>query len=132
MTTPPTIIDTAYLPDGIAGLTDGHTIWLNPNLTTAGRRCTLAHELIHIERGLPPEWAAAREEHIIDRIASIRLTSFEELLDALIWHAGDHNRPALAETLELDLSMTHARLQAVTPQERDTINRHLDNLELGA
>ena len=46
------IISSLPLPAGIAGLTDGHTIWLNPNLTPAGRRCTLAHELIHIERGV--------------------------------------------------------------------------------
>lgn len=44
---PINIITNQPLPDGVAGLTDGTTIWLNPRLTPAGRCCTLTHELVH-------------------------------------------------------------------------------------
>ncbi|MDU7361204.1 MAG: ImmA/IrrE family metallo-endopeptidase [Propionibacteriaceae bacterium] len=39
------------LPNGYRGLTDGQTIWLSDRLSQRERRCTLVHELIHIERG---------------------------------------------------------------------------------
>jgi len=99
------IISSLPLPAGIAGLTDGHTIWLNPNLTPAGRRCTLAHELIHIERGVIhhlPDVLAAREEHSVDRIA----------IDT-----------------DVDLSTLDVRLRTVTPDEAAAINRALADLE---
>ncbi len=42
----------ATLPRGVRGLTDGvATIWLDHALTQRERRCTLAHELIHVQRG---------------------------------------------------------------------------------
>lgn len=125
------IIDHISLPEGVAGITDGRTIWLNKNLTPAGRRCTLAHELIHIERGIPPEWAEAKEEIKVDKIASRRLTSHEELLDALLWHDGDDHRAALADTLNLDITMTNVRLKTVTPEETEQINAALANLREG-
>lgn len=123
-----TIIDTTPLPDGIAGLTDGTTIWLNPRLTETGRRCTLEHELVHLLRGLPPPGLEAKEEHKVDRIAARRLAPADQLLDAIVWTHGGHHRGELAWELEIDLGMLGARLEAVTPTERDRINQALDEL----
>ena len=126
------IIDHHPLPAGIAGLTDGHTIWLNPNLTPAGRRCTLAHELIHIERGVIhhlPDVLAAREEHTVDRIAAHRLIHIDALVDAIVWAQGDHDRCSIAIDTDVDLSTLDVRLRTVTPDEAAAINRALADLE---
>ena len=123
-----TIIDTIPLPRGIAGLSDGNTIWLNPHLTAAGRRCTLEHELVHIERGIAPKEYEAREERTVDRIAAARLTPLSELLDSIIWHQGEGTRGAIAETLGVDIAMLQARLEIVTDAERQAINHALADL----
>lgn len=123
-----TIIEHIDLPTGVAGLTDGHTIWLNPKLTTAGRRCTLAHELIHIDRGIPPTGLEAKEEHKVDRIAAHHITPTAELVDAILWTQNTTNRTILAQELNLDISMLTTRLTTVTDTERVLINRALDNL----
>lgn len=39
------------LPDGLAGCTDGTRVWVDDRLTLTERRCTLAHELVHIWAG---------------------------------------------------------------------------------
>lgn len=39
------------LPDGLAGCTDGTRIWVDDRLTLTERRCTLAHELVHVWAG---------------------------------------------------------------------------------
>lgn len=126
------IIDHQPLPAGIAGLTDGHTIWLNPNLTPAGRRCTLAHELIHIERGVIHHLSdvlAAREEHTVDRIAAHRLIHIDALVDAIVWAQGDHDRCSIAIDTDVDLATLDVRLRTVTPDEAEAINRALADLE---
>ena len=126
------IIDRMPLPPGIAGLTDGHTIWLNPNLTPAGRRCTLAHELIHVERGVIhhlPDVLAAREEATVDRIAAHRLIAIDDLVTAIVWAQGDHDRCSIAIDTDVDLSTLDVRLRTVTPDEAAAINRALADLE---
>lgn len=123
------IINDSHLPRSIAGLTDGTTIWLNPSLTPAGRRCTLAHELVHVERGLPPAYQETREERIVDRLAAHRLTSTEELLEAIIWTQGGHSREALAAELNIDLDTLDTRLRTATDEERNLINTALAELE---
>jgi hypothetical protein len=49
------------------------------------RRCTLAHELVHDERGLVtsgmPPALAAKEEHAVEREVARRLVPPEELVD---------------------------------------------------
>ena len=59
-------------------------IALDPTLGRVERRCVLAHELVHLERGLLPRWAAehvrANEERLVDGEAARRLVPEEELL----------------------------------------------------
>ena len=130
-TTGPRIIDTMPLPPGIAGLTDGHTIWLSPTLTPAGRRCTLAHELAHIHRGIHPDLPPhleQREERAVDRAAAHMLTDGEALLDAIIWAQGDEHRGAIAAELDIDQAMLDVRMRTATPVEAAAIREALENL----
>lgn len=44
-------VHTVRLPGALAGVTDGHTIWVDDRLTLVERRCTIAHELVHVWAG---------------------------------------------------------------------------------
>ncbi len=62
---------------------DGATIMLRDGLTRVERRCTLAHELVHVERGggseHPDPVVRRREERWVDRIVADRLVPEDEL-----------------------------------------------------
>lgn len=73
-----------------------------PSATQAERRCTLSHELLHVERGpLPADpVGAAREERTVDQLAARRLITLPDLVDGLRVHRDD---PAqLADHLWVD------------------------------
>lgn len=63
---PHLIIHWDHLPPGMSGATDGRRIYLERNLLQVERRCTLAHELVHVDMGhvgcQPPdvEWDVRR------------------------------------------------------------------------
>lgn len=62
---------------------------LRADLDAIGRRCTLAHELVHVERGggseHPDPVVRAREEMWVDRVVVDRLVPEDELA---AWLAG--------------------------------------------
>lgn len=94
------------LPDRIMGLQRGARIWLCRSLTQVERRCTLSHELLHVERGpLPADpVGAAREERAVDQLAARRLITLPDLVDGLRVHRDD---PAqLADHLWVDGSQS--------------------------
>lgn len=86
-------IRVADLPDETGGgvlrrSRDRVYIFLDRSLSQAERRCVLAHELVHLERGTnarcswhAPMWSAvvAREELAVDRIVATRLVPLDEL-----------------------------------------------------
>ena len=94
------------------------TISLRIGLTDAQERCTLAHELVHAERGdcgLSEVALNARQELIVEREAARRLISLPALTEAVRWscHPGE-----LAELLHVDLGTLRARLRSLTDAER--------------
>ncbi len=91
------------LPDRLMGLQAGRRIWMCRTLTQAERRCTLTHEILHLERGLVADpAAAAREERIVDEIAARRLITLGSLVDGLRW---SRDPAQLAEHLWVDLHL---------------------------
>lgn len=71
--------------DQISGLTDGiSTIWLDKRLFQVEKRCSLTHELIHIERGHTSRQSAA-VEHQVRAETARRLIPLEELLRHKRW-----------------------------------------------
>ena len=106
------------LPDRIWGLTSfsPRRIWLCKRLRQVHRRCTLTHELIHLERGpLPADPAlAAREERIVDELASRRLIELPHLADGLRW---TRDLTELADTLWVDTPTLQTRLATLDPAE---------------
>lgn len=71
----------AHLPQGMHGRTDGRsTIELGVHLSVRAARCTLGHELIHIERGhVPPIPPDELTEASVDAEAVRRLVPLESL-----------------------------------------------------
>ncbi|MFV8320324.1 hypothetical protein [Mycobacterium sp. 23] len=93
------------------------------SLTPHERRCTLAHELVHIERGPVPSnpEMAQIEEDIVDEIASRRLVGFEDLV-ATIRECPNGAMSAWAYRLWVDQPMLEVRLRNVRQQELDAVD----------
>src|SRR3954451_892466 len=76
----------AELPPGVVGTTCDatSTVTLALGMSQADRRCTIANETEHIERGPVPPHEVLREELLIDRkVAGLPIPSLPELVDAL-------------------------------------------------
>ena len=110
----PTIIDDA-LPEGILGLTDGHTtIWLDERLTAVDRRIVLAHELLHYQRGDAGHCTAV-VEHGIYREVACSLIRIDALGEAAAW---SQHIWVIADELDAMPGTVTDRLHALTDVER--------------
>lgn len=111
----------APLPEGLLGITlhDWHLIALNRTMDATERRCVLAHELAHWERGPVPctPWLAAKEEATCDLIAARRLIPLDALAD-LAWC---DNLGQAAEELDVTEDVLACRLDHLTDSERDRL-----------
>lgn len=107
------------LPGDLRGVTDGRTIWLDPRMTQAQRRCVVAHETVHCERGVP---ADAKEERRVDQIAARRLVALDELVEALLW---TRHTAELVDELWVDSAAFVALVQSLTPAEKAWIDQQL-------
>jgi hypothetical protein len=100
------------------------TVTLALGMSQAERRCTIAHETQHIERGPVPPHEVPGEELLIDRlVARLLIPSLPELVDALAW-AGGHLETA-ADALWVDDYLLQVRLAALTAPERAYAGRRL-------
>ena len=110
----------APLPGATLALTEfgARRIVVDPRQLQAERRSTIAHELVHVERGPSPPgaWWVAREERLVDQVASRRLISVDALGEALAW---TRDVSELAEELWVDEAMVRARLDGLTVGERE-------------
>lgn len=114
------------LPDGLLGYTDlaGGRIVLARDLSQRERRCTLTHELGHLQRGLVPDddHLEAREHRDIDSAAARLLVTLEDLVHALLWSTHPEE---VADELWVDTLTLQARLADLTHQEREAIASRL-------
>jgi hypothetical protein len=115
------------LPHRVWGLQSGHMIWLCRRLNQARRRCTLTHELIHLERGPVPTEpiARAKEERAVSVTAARRLIPIAALIDAYRWCPGG-NVSELAEELWVDVPTLRVRMTALDPFEVAELEHQLD------
>lgn len=107
------------LPHGRRGRTDFWTnsVTLNRRLKQVERRCTICHELIHIERGPLPDddRLAAREESKVEREVARRLIEVRPLGEALAW--ARHISEA-ADVLWVTEDVLRVRLSHLSPDEQ--------------
>lgn len=86
---PRVVLAWAHLPEGHFGMAEkvccGWQVTLAANLDRVGRRCTLAHELIHVERGIfsGPAALMVREEAIVRAETARRLVPHADLVRAV-------------------------------------------------
>jgi hypothetical protein len=101
------------------------TMTLHPEQSQRQRRCTVAHELIHAERG---HYGACHStvDRAVHAEAARRLISLDELVDALLWSQDEQE---LAEDLWVDVATVMTRLEGLTEYERVEIDRRLDERE---
>lgn len=97
-------------------------IRLRAGTSAAQRRCTLTHELVHLERGVRDcgRWAA-REEYLVHAEVARRLIPLEPLVRAVREAGGTADPALLAEALDVDQETLMLRLQLVTRPERARI-----------
>lgn len=113
------------LPGDLMGLTDWstRTVTLTTGLSEAERRCTIAHETRHIERGPFPRHLEAAEEAEVDRLTARLLLPDVRRLGAVMAAAPDV--AAAASELWVDELVLEARLRALHPSERGWLRQHL-------
>lgn len=114
----------ATLPVEILGLTDfeRRRITLDPRQLQAERRSTLAHELVHVERGPVSQAYLEREEEAVNAEAARRLIGIRELGEAMAWSEDPHE---IADELWVDVPTLEARLRHLHPSERAYLMRRL-------
>lgn len=98
------------------------TVRIDPRLTQAERRCTIAHETEHALRGpAPGGWSL--EETLIDRVVARRLIGLSDLADAIVW---SNDVVELADVLWVDVPTLLVRLRDLTPAESAELDARLD------
>lgn len=114
------------LPPRVWGLQRGNRIWLCSRLNQVRRRCTLTHEIVHLERGgvVGAGRARRREERVVDEIAARRLIPLDALTDALRW---TQRLPELAEELWVDQPTIRTRMNTLDPVEVAELEHHLED-----
>jgi hypothetical protein len=105
---------------------DGQLIALRADTSAAQRRCTLTHELVHLERGILDcgPWLQ-REESLVHAEASLRLIPLTSLAAAIRALGGADDSAALAQWLEVDGETLAVRLDRMTSAERRMLRRSL-------
>lgn len=117
------------LEPGVLAETDGRgVIWMDPAQRQAKRRCTLAHELAHIELG-HTDGCTPREDRAADDLAARRLIPLDRLADALAW---TESAEEAADELWVDEATLSARLASLTADERVALAERLGRVERGA
>jgi hypothetical protein len=105
---------------------NGQLIALRAETTDAQLRCTLAHELVHLERGLFDcgPWAQ-REEILVHTEVALRLVPIDALGAAIRALGTAEDIPALAHALEVDSETLRLRLSRLTRTDRARLRRSL-------
>lgn len=114
------------LPPRVWGLSTGSRIWLCRKLNQVRRRCTLTHELVHLERGPVPgdPIGHTREELAVSLEAARRLITVPALVDALRW---SRDPAELADHLWVDNPTLQVRMQHLDPLEVAELEHHLED-----
>lgn len=107
------------LPPGQLGATDGHRIWIATGLTIRERRCTLAHELAHIDLGLIVDVTWAAEQRVRDVTARRLLPDIDAVASAL---AGGVDMATASEELWVTEDVLTDRLTTLADAERAMLN----------
>lgn len=97
---------------------------LRRGLTWAQRRCTLQHELIHVERGPAPAGLRDKDEESVRRETALRMIpDIRPIGEALAWALSEEEA---ADELGVDVPVLRYRLRHMSPMERAWLSHRLD------
>lgn len=113
---------------GVLGATDGARVWMARDQLQAERRCTLTHELVHLEWAHLGEQSAAIERAVAVEAAR-RLIPVEDLVRAAAWAVSVEEA---AEELWVDVDTLLVRLENLNENERERLDSFLGDCERGA
>lgn len=121
------------LPNDLKGAWTPHGLYLHRDLDQVGRRMTLSHELAHKERGSVCARGVThtmtvedvKEERAVDELASRKLITLDQLIDALAWTRYEVGSESAGE-LWCDIHMLLIRVQNLTPTEKKHIDEELE------
>jgi hypothetical protein len=104
-------------------------IALRAGTSSAQRRCTLTHEIVHLERGVTDcgPWAA-REERRVEVAVAQRLLPIDLLVATYREGSGADRPSALARLADVDLDTWLLRLRTLTKDERALLTRAVRSL----
>lgn len=121
------VVFTDALPEDIRGETDGHTIWMDSSQLQAERRCTLVHELEHIDRG--HTCAVTHAQEMLVRVATARrLIPLDRLASSIAWSRNEYE---IAETLHVDVDVVRDRLATLDIYETEFVEKTIAAIEEG-
>lgn len=110
-------------PMGVTNFRD-QTISIRRGLDWAQRRCTVAHELLHIERGpVPMTLATSEEEKVRRATAREMLPDIRAVGEALAWATCEVEA---ADELGVDVPVLRYRLRHLHPAERGYLTARLE------
>lgn len=92
-------------------LTDGRRVIMDPDLLQVERRCSIEHEMIHLERGEHCTQDPVVEARV-NRIAARRLIPFPALMDAMAW---SDQLEEVADELWVTPEIAQARIDSLRP-----------------
>lgn len=100
------------LPDDLEAVTDGRRIWMRDDLSQVERRCVLAHELAHLERGQTTCQPDVVERAVDNHAARFLLPDIHDVAEALVWagcrlHEAAEDLWVTEETLRARLDPRH-------------------------
>lgn len=92
------------------------TVSLRRGLSWEQRRCTLDHELDHIDAGPVPRGLREKHEETVRRATALRMApDIRRVGDALAWSLSEDEA---AQELGVDVPVLRYRLKHMSPQER--------------
>ena len=121
------VVVEAMSGDLLGEVRDGGTlIALRADTSAAQLRCTLAHEIVHLERGLTDcgPWLD-REERQVHAEAARRLVPAAALADAIRSLGSSDDQAALASLLDVDGETLRVRWHHLTLNDRALLRRAL-------
>lgn len=122
----------AIAPARAAWLPDERVILLDRGLSITEGRCTLAHEIAHMDLGHYPTGVGhfdRRQEREADGLAARRLLPLVALVEAV---RGGWDLPAAAVELRVTHDVIQSRLDRLHPSERHALRKVTARFEVAA
>lgn len=121
-----THVELRWHEGGVMGRTihADQAISIRMDLSWEERRCTVQHELLHVENGPQPRGLAAKEEERVRRdTALLMIPDIRPVGDAIAWALSEEEA---AIELGVDVPVLRYRIRHMSPMEKAWLRRRLE------